>query len=475
MVPLSLPPRKWPSQQLVLLAQVLLSSGLIAPPSAGAQNTPTSQPRALGSADHHSAPLAKELVELQQGSANLAERSAALEKATAGLEAQAFAATTTLKGEASFILGGVPGYGRKGAPNSQGGSHTTLNDELRLNLYTSFSGKDLLRVRWGAGNFSSYPFGTSTSNIFKLIHTENGNDQVFLDRLYYQFPIGKNDQYKVSIGALIRNNEITWIPSVYRSDVLDYFSTGGGSGVYNKALGEGIGISWKQPVPAGKPALIANLNVIVSGSAVNSDSSSCSAGCNNGASGADSSYGIDNAGSGINALAQLGYQGENWGLALGYRHGTTQTAVRSANGVAGTPLADGQQDNSVAINAYWHPRHSGWIPSISSGFGYNLVSGSSTAPGPQSSRSWMVGIQWNSPWKTSDAAGVAIGQPGNAAGATGSSPWLIEGFYRYQISNNLSFTPALFYGSGVSTSNANDGGQPIFNGLGGVIQTTFSF
>lgn len=475
MVPLSLPPRTGANQRPLLIATVILSSGLIAPLPASAQDAATGQQRALRSAPNPTALLAEKLEQLQQGQGSLAERSARLEQAAAGLAAQAFAPTTTLKGEASFILGGVPGYGSNGAPNTKGGSHTTLNDELRLNLYTSFSGKDLLRVRWGAGNFSSYPFGTSTSNIFKLIHTENGNDQVFLDRLYYQFPIGKNDQYKISIGALIRNNEITWIPSVYHSDVLDYFSTGGGSGVYNKALGEGLGISWRQPVPAGKPALIANLNVIVSGSAVNSASSSCTAGCNNGASGADSSLGIDNAGSGINALAQLGYQAENWGLALGYRHGTTQTAVRSANGVAGTPLASGQQDNSLAINAYWQPRHASWLPSISTGFGYNLVSGSSTAPGPQSSRSWMVGIQWNSPWKTTDAAGVAIGQPGNAAGATGSSPWLIEGFYRYQISNHLSLTPALFYGSGVSTSNANDGGQPIFSGLGGVIQTTFFF
>jgi hypothetical protein len=48
-------------------------------------------------------------------------------------------------------------------------------------------------------------------------------------------------------------------------------------------------------------------------------------------------------------------------------------------------------------------------------------------------------------------------------------------FYRFFLSDNLTITPALFYGRGVSTSNANDGGQPIFNGLGGLIQTTFEF
>ena len=463
MATLSVPPIRGPGQRLAAIGAGLVGFVLVGQLSAIAQT------KGLQGLEQ----LPRD--QFERDRKRLVERTDALNTATTALEAQAFGPTTSLKGEASFILGGVPGYGAHGAPNSQGGSQTTLNYELRLNLYTSFSGKDLLRVRWGAGNFSSYPFGTSTSNIFKLIHTENGEGQVFLDRLYYQVPLGKDDQFKLSIGALLRNNEITWIPSVYRSDVLDFFSTAGSSGVYNKALGQGVGLSWRQPHRLGKPAWVINLNAIVSGSAVAAGSPTCAGGCNNGASGADSSYGIFNAGSGINALAQLGYQGQNWGLALAYRHGTTQTQVRTGNGVAGIPLAGGQQDNSVALNGYWHPHHPGWIPSISTGLSYNSVLGTSSAPGPQSSRSWMVGLQWSLPWKAADAAGVAIGQPAHSPGATGGNPWLLEGFYRYQISNNLSLTPALFYGSGVSTSNTNDGGQPIFNGLGGVIQTTLSF
>ena len=104
-----------------------------------------------------------------------------------GLEAQSFATTTKLKADATMTIGGIPNYGRNGSPNSKAGGNTTFNYEVHLNFYTSYTGKDLLRVRLGAGNFASYPFGTSTSNVFKLIRTESSNDATYLDRLYYQF------------------------------------------------------------------------------------------------------------------------------------------------------------------------------------------------------------------------------------------------------------------------------------------------
>ena len=392
-----------------------------------------------------------------------------------GLEAQKFATTTKLKADATMTIGGIPNYGRNGSPNSNAGGRTTFNYEVHLNFFTSYTGNDLLRVRLGAGNFRSYPFGTSTSNIFKLIRTESSGNIPYLDRLYYQFPLGRLDQYRLTVGALVRNTEMVWIPSVYRSDVLDFFSTAGSGGVYNKALGEGIGINWRQAVAQGKPAWLASLNTVVSGSAVISENSSCSPSCRSGDSGADSSLGVFNAKSGINTLAQLGYQASTWGAAIGYRFGTTQSAVRTANGVAGNPLVSGQQDNSLAFNLYWRPHRASWFPSVSSGFGYNFVSASSATNAAKSSRSWMAAFQWDSISKASNRAGLAVGQPAHSVGSTGSSPWLFEVFYRFGLSENLTMTPALFYGRDVSTSKSSDGGQPVFNGLGGVIQTTFEF
>ena len=78
-----------------------------------------------------------------------------------------------------------------------------------------------------------------------------------------------------------------------------------------------------------------------------------------------------------------------------------------------------------------------------------------------------------------NAAGVAFGQPpySNIAGDTAGqqNPWLIEWFYRYQVSDNISITPTLFYGSSIANNSASTSNNYAYTGLGGVIQTTFKF
>jgi hypothetical protein len=430
--------------------------------------------------------LKKLLAEFDTELTVLTARVDGLENKVRTLQATQFSTTTKLKGEASMILGGVPGFGANNglkSPKQQGGGNTTFNYDLRINLDTSYTGQDLLRTRLRTGNFSKYPFGTSSSNIFKLDKAEDWNNALSIDRLYYQFPAGKQNQFKFTVGALVRNTEMAWIPSAYKSDILDAFAVAGTSGVYNKATGEGVGVQWKQPVEKGQPGFVANVNYVVNGSAVNSTNTTCTAGCKNGASGSDSSYGVFNSESGINLMTQVGYKAPQWGVAVGYRYGSTQSAVRSANGAAGVALGDDQSSNSVALNAYWQPIKTGVIPSISAGYGYNFVSGygdktkSSFKNTAQSSRSWMVGLQWDDAFLKGNAAGIAFGQPANSAGANGSSPWLAEFFYKFQVSDNISVTPALFYASGYSSQSTNTSSDSAynFNGLGGVIQTTFKF
>jgi hypothetical protein len=430
--------------------------------------------------------LKKLLAEFDTELTVLTARVDGLESKVGKLQAQQFSTTTKLAGEASMILGGVPGFGPKNGLNGskqQGGGNTTFNYDLRINLDTSYNGQDLLRTRLRTGNFSKYPFGTSTSNIFKLDKAEDWNNQVYIDRLYYQFPAGKQNQFKFTVGALVRNTEMAWIPTAYKSNILDTFAVAGTGGVYNKATGEGFGVQWKQPVAKGKPGFVANVNYVVNGSGVNSANTTCTAGCKNGASGADSNYGVFNSESGINLMTQVGYKAPQWGVAAGYRYGSTQSGVRSANGAAGATLGNNQDNNSVALNAYWQPKKTGIVPSISAGYGYNFVSGYNVATTSsyknvaQSSRSWMIGLQWDDAFVKGNAAGIAFGQPANSAGANGSSPWLVEWFYKYQVSDNISITPALFYASGYSsqTGNSSSEGAYGFNGLGGVIQTTFRF
>ncbi len=426
--------------------------------------------------------LQKLLSEFKVELATIKGRVDGLDKKVGKLEAQQFSTTTKLSGEASFFLGGVPnfGYQNKGTTSGSVGN-TTFNYDVRLNFDTSYTGKDLLRTRLRAGNFSSLPLGNAGSTInntntstgggnpFFLDKAATTNNAVTIDRLYYTFPV--NQTTKLTIGALVRNTELSWLPTAYRSQILDFTGLAGAPGVYNKATGAGVGLQWQQKVKKGQPAWIFNANYIAGSSGGTSVSGAAS-----------SADGVFNDVSGLNALAQIGYKASNWGAAFGYRYGTQNSAAaRVGNGVAGDALAGGQYSNSIAFSAYWQPKKTGFLPSISAGYGYTFVDGNpgttalAARANAQSSRSWSVGFQWEDAFVKSNSAGISIGQPANAAGASGSSPWLWEFFYKIQATDNISITPAVFYGSGINTQTSNAASALSYTGWGGVIQTTFKF
>ena len=76
-------------------------------------------------------------------------RVAKAEKKIGTLEAMQFSTTTKLKGEATFVLGGVDGARTSTSANV---GNTAFNYDLRLSFDTSFTGKDLLKTRLRSGN-----------------------------------------------------------------------------------------------------------------------------------------------------------------------------------------------------------------------------------------------------------------------------------------------------------------------------------
>jgi hypothetical protein len=363
-----------------------------------------------------------------------------LEAQVTELEATQFSTTTKLRGEANFVIGGVDDYQTKGGDVT----HTAFNYDLRLNLDTSFTGADLLRTRLRSANFSSNPFGSSSS-IFKLDKADNTSGEVannvVIDRLFYQFPVF-NGSTTLTAGALVRNTEIAWIPTAYKSNILDFFQVAGAPGVYNKATGSGFGIQY------GKKGLVAGVNYVAQ-------------------NGADSSTGEFDESGALNTLAQIGYRGDNWGAAFGYRYGTEGTRVRTYNGFNGASgtLAPGQTSNGYAVNAYWQPTESGWVPSISGGYGWNTVSGTPSAA--TNSQSWFAGLTWDDVFVDGNSAGVAIGQVPTGENLEKST--MLEIFYKYQVSDNISVTPAIIYGSDNQRLVGNS------SNWGGILQTTFKF
>jgi hypothetical protein len=399
---------------------------------------------------------------------------------------------------------------------------TSFNYDLRLNFITSFTGKDQLYTRLRSGNFSN-AFNGNGVNLTALDVASNGfgnssctgnrdcSDVVGIDRLYYRFPLGS--QFEAIVGAKYRNTEFLGAtPGVYGSGkgdrILDVFSLFGAPGVYNKATGSGGGLIWKTPYK------LLNGRFSLTASYVSPFG-------DNGATSIDNNYfqcaategGIGNDCSRASFLGQLGWTSKTWGASAAYRYGQRGSNFRrGSNFVASNSwwLANGQS-NSVAINAYAQPANNGLLPSISVGWGINNLSNNEIKGGTLNtdtssytatdyiypyvteSQSWYVGLQWNDVLWGGNSLGMAVGQPTFATTLSrgtdksqstfindGNYAW--EWWYKFQVTDNISVTPALFWLSrplGALTDGIGSDGSvdrsTNFGILGGLVQTTIRF
>ncbi len=136
------------------------------------------------------------------------------------------------------------------------------------------------------------------------------------------------------------------------------------------------------------------------------------------------------------------------------------------------------------MTAAWQPKESGWIPSISTGWGYNALTqagdseGFDAANNIEASQSWYVGLEWADVFAKGNALGMAVGQPVFATSLRdGDTPrdgnYVWEWWYKFQVTDNISITPAIFYlsrpdGQFTTAGDTNH----VF---GGLVQTQFKF
>jgi hypothetical protein len=478
------------------------------------------------------------------------------------LEAMQFSTTTKLQGQATFVLGGVnasgnsfyqgfnlPTAGLTGNPlaianvfnglpivagqlplagltaantptyynilnprnaaakyNALYGA-TTFSYDVRLNLSTSFTGKDLLFTRLRSGNFNN-AFNGNGLNLTRLDAASNGfgtgpgfnsSNVVGIDRLFYRFPAGK--EFSFVVAARGRNTEFLGAaPSVYATKgadrILDFFSVHGAPGVYNKATGAGFGMIWQQDVKKGKPRFSFSASWIAPngeiGQAYDGNPYACAAG----------EGGLFSNCSGGSLLTQLAYTTPQFNLSLAYRYGNAGSNFRSGTEFAasnGWWLRSGSS-NSVALNSYWQPKKSGWIPSISGGWAINNLSNNANngvwtgvaingltgtlfptfydGSYVTQSQSWFAGLQWDDVLAKGNSLGFAIGQPtfatslslapvnagttyaatlaalNNAAtnsiyGIPTTTPQdggvVLEAWYKWQVTDTISVTPSVFW------------------------------
>ena len=412
--------------------------------------------------------LKRLMAEFEKELAVLRGRVDGLEAKVGELEATQFSTTTKLSGQATFVVGANAFSGSDtlnvDAARAAVGA-TTFSYDVQLNFDTSFNGKDLLRTVLRSGNFAGSAFGGAgptggLSTLEVAFQEDAGPDAVGIDKLYYQFPLGGG--FTATLGGRVGQEDMLALwPSAYPADtILDLFTLNGAPAAYNKNLGPGAGLWWQQ----GRYRVSANYVAA------------------NGDVGDPSIGGIGTRASAGTGTVQIGYAKEQWGLAAIY------SRIQSGVGVPGTTPFTGLtyeanpegRTDAFGVSGWWQPAHSGWIPSISAGWGINSTHyGTPQLAGAlRTSQSWMVGLQWDDAFLKGNALGMAVGQPVFATALTGGQPpqdgtFAWEWWYRLQVSDAISVTPALFYLSRPLGQDTTPG--TTFRQLGGLVKTTFRF
>ncbi len=124
----------------------------------------------------------------------------------------------------------------------------TFGHDAQLNFNTSFTGKDKLNFRLRSNTIYSFakrvnaPFADLAFD-GSLPENWKGKKTVFVDKLYYKFPVG--DWGKVSFGT--RAPQDSFLPSrgtMYTKDaLLEFFNTSAGVFPSYTGTGAGVGIS----------------------------------------------------------------------------------------------------------------------------------------------------------------------------------------------------------------------------------------
>ncbi|MCC5614547.1 iron uptake porin [Nostoc sp. CHAB 5836] len=412
--------------------------------------------------------------------ATLRGRVDSLEARTAELEANQFSTTTKLVGEAIFAVTDVFG-GNTGDANN-----TVFQDRVRLDLQTSFTGKDVLHTRLAAGNATAFSqvgnngvpiTGTAEGKqTFELGSTDN--NRVNIDWLAYYVPIGPAQVYLAATGGIHSDYVATNNPYFEDYDggngALSTFASE--SPIYR--IGGGAGLALTLPFSSGgsffKPS---SLTVGYLASNANNP------GPNQGL--LEGNYA---------ALGQLNFSvGDRLAIAATYVHGYhgagsiglfdagggltagasrvvgTDQANRLTNSLNDPNDLNASSSNSYGISAAFRPSDK---LSVSGFISYHDISGFG-AGDDYEAWSYGLGVALPDFGKRGNVLGIFAGAEPysfNRPGFAGNDiPYHFEGFYKYRVSDNISITPGVIWLTSPGQNSDND------DAIIGTLRTTFTF
>ena len=420
--------------------------------------------------------------------ATLRGRVDALEARTSELEANQFSTTTKLSGEAIFSVADT-------TKNNSRDSQTVLNYRLRLNLLTSFTGKDTLITGLQAYNIRSFGpnLGLSTGAFSGL-----SDSQAKLS-FEPQFP-GINPQTLSSIDAnaieLYKllyvfpvTNSITLFagPKAETSDAFQAITPFAGEGqeaisrfaAYNPVVRVSGGTSGTGLASAG--GFIWNVSKKVNLTALY--------GSVNAALPRDLGFPATPLGAGLFdgstvAAAQLTIKPTSSidiGLNYAYsRHKLNILATGLSDADLGSILGRNREavGGGVTMNSFGGTATWRVAPKIAvSTYGGWIIADAERSNASTTFSSWMVGFHFRDLLAQGNNAGILFGQPLDRDSVSGgarfqpnkATPYHLEAYYRFKVNDNISITPGAFVLFNSEGTKDND-----TVGVG-VLRTTFSF
>jgi Carbohydrate-selective porin, OprB family/S-layer homology domain len=367
----------------------------------------------------------------------------------------AFSETTKLTGDAVVAATAIGATDQADGSGDPTASNLTVGSRVRLNLDTSFRGKDRLRTRLQAGNLSRSDRATGTDMARLAYQTDTGN-ALEISRLEYRTPIAQNTTlYVAAIGGSLNDFVNTFNPFLAGSGEGSISRFGQRNPIYRIGGGSGLGLEYEFTD-----------DMTFSVGYLGDDIS-------------DPRQGFGQ--SAYSAIAQLS-------LELSKRFGIGFTYVRSFNRIntsTGSDRANNPfNDDSEAITADSFGIQAAIAPSRKLSFagwaGLSRAKATDLAGDPKASIfNWAVTIALPDLFKEGSIAGVVIGQPpkltrndflqtGQAFTDIDTSLHL-EAFYRYQVNDFMSITPGMMIITNPEHNSKND---TIYIGT---IRTTFSF
>jgi hypothetical protein len=376
------------------------------------------------------------------------------DKKIAQAQANQFSTTTKLKGEAVFNV--------SGAVSGANPNNTVFGDRVRLLFESSFTGKDRLWTRIAAGsqspisaNFKNGATGEGTQVFegvpFGAAGTANTGG---IDWLAYQFPVNSNtNAYVAAFGGL----HVDYAPT-YGGSFDD--ATGGNgalslfaesSPIYKIGGGAGVGTSF----PVSETTGLTSVTV------------GYLAGKGNSAAQGSGLFNGDYAG-----LVQANFKLSDKldaGLTYVNSYHTAGSAIYGFGGTGALTGTSAANTNATGGTANSYGAEVSFRPSDTLALNAFVLntSANKVTEGSQSIWSYGAGVTVPNVDGKGGLVGLLVGAEPYVGGA-GKTPFHIEGFYKYKLSDNLSVTPGLIY---LTSPNQIDGNGAFI----GVVRTTFTF